>query len=92
MATGFHVFVGTVFLAVFLAAVIIGFSFLGSASNPDFEKGSVYKCGFDPYEEARNVFDVQFYLITILFVIFDLGAVYFFPWSVANEFLNANGF
>jgi len=75
-----------------LASVIIGFSFLASNSNPDFEKVSAYECGFDPYEDARNVFDVRFYLIAILFIVFDLEAVYFFPWSVAYEFLNTDGF
>ena len=76
--TFFYCFDFLFIFAVFLATVIIDFSFLGGASNPDFEKGSVYKCGFDPYEEARNVFDVRFYLIAILFVVFDLEAVYFF--------------
>jgi len=76
---------------VFLATVIISFSFLASSSNPDFEKVSAYECGFDPYEDARNVFDVRFYLIAILFIVFDLEAVYFFPWSVAYEFLNTDG-
>lgn len=77
--------------AVILAMVIIGFSFLAGSSNPDFEKVSAYECGFDPYEDARNVFDVRFYLIAILFIVFDLEAVYFFPWSVAYEFLNVDG-
>ena len=47
-------------------------------TNPDVEKLSAYECGFDPYEDARNVFDVRFYLVAILFIIFDLEAVYFF--------------
>ncbi len=62
-----------------LAFLIITFSFIASNSNPDFEKVSAYECGFDPYEDARNVFDVRFYLIAILFIVFDLEAVYFFP-------------
>ncbi len=62
-----------------LAILIIALSFLLSSSNPDFEKVSAYECGFDPYEDARNVFDVRFYLIAILFIVFDLEAVYFFP-------------
>lgn len=66
-------------VAVILAIIIISFSFLASNSNPDFEKVSAYECGFDPYEDARNVFDVRFYLIAILFIVFDLEAVYFFP-------------
>jgi len=65
--------------AVILASLIIFLSYTFSTSNPDVEKVSAYECGFDPYEDARNVFDVRFYLIAILFIIFDLEAVYFFP-------------
>jgi NADH:ubiquinone oxidoreductase subunit 3 (subunit A) len=54
-------------------------SFTFSLSAPDAEKLSAYECGFDPYEDARGVFDVRFYLVAILFIIFDLEAVYFFP-------------
>lgn len=62
-----------------LASIIILLSYLLSTTNPDVEKLSAYECGFDPYEDARNVFDVRFYLVAILFIIFDLEAVYFFP-------------
>jgi len=59
---------------------------------PDAEKISAYECGFDPYEDARNIFSVRFYLVSILFIIFDLEAVYFFPWSSSCSLLNSNGF
>lgn len=65
--------------SIILSAIIIGLSYLFSSSSPDVEKVSAYECGFDPYEDARNVFDVRFYLVAILFIIFDLEAVYFFP-------------
>lgn len=65
--------------SVCLAFIIILLSYLLSSTNPDVEKLSAYECGFDPYEDARNVFDVRFYLVAILFIIFDLEAVYFFP-------------
>ena len=52
-------------------------------NNPDAEKLSAYECGFDPYEDARHTFDVRFYLVAILFIIFDLEAVFFFPWSIS---------
>lgn len=68
-----------VLFSMFLAGVIIGLSYLVSGSNPDVEKVSAYECGFDPYEDARNLFDVRFYLVAILFIIFDLEAVFFFP-------------
>jgi NADH-quinone oxidoreductase subunit A len=65
--------------SVILSFVIILLSYTFSTSTPDVEKVSAYECGFDPYEDARNVFDVRFYLVAILFIIFDLEAVYFFP-------------
>jgi NADH:ubiquinone oxidoreductase subunit 3 (subunit A) len=85
--------IGILFLfSVVLALIIIFASFRLSTSNPDSEKVSAYECGFDPYEDARNVFDIRFYLVAILFLIFDLEAIYFFPWSVCLSFLNADSF
>lgn len=80
-----------VVFAIFLSCIIIGLSYFLSDSAPDVEKVSAYECGFDPYEDARNVFDVRFYLVAILFIIFDLEAVYFFPWCVSLSFLNVEG-
>ncbi len=77
--------------AIVLSCVIIFLSYFLSDSAPDVEKVSAYECGFDPYEDARNVFDVRFYLVAILFIIFDLEAVYFFPWCVSLSFLNVEG-
>jgi NADH-quinone oxidoreductase subunit A len=65
--------------SIILACLILFLSYSFSSSTPDVEKVSDYECGFDPYEDARNVFDVRFYLVAILFIIFDLEAVYFFP-------------
>jgi len=67
-------------------------SFLVSTSNPDTEKLSAYECGFDPYEDARNTFDIRFYLIAILFLIFDLETVYFLPWSLHISFFSQSSF
>jgi NADH:ubiquinone oxidoreductase subunit 3 (subunit A) len=72
--------IGIFFLfSCFLASLIFLASLRVSTHNPDSEKLSAYECGFDPYEDARNVFDVRFYLVAILFIIFDLEAVFFFP-------------
>jgi len=82
------------FLFIFcisLALIIILLSFLFSNSNPDLQKVSAYECGFDPYEDARNVFDVRFYLVAIFFIVFDLEAVFFFPWTVSYDLLNSDG-
>jgi NADH:ubiquinone oxidoreductase subunit 3 (subunit A) len=85
--------IGIIFLfSLFLSIIILTLSYNFSTYNPDTEKVSAYECGFDPYEDARNVFDVRFYLVAILFLIFDLEAVYFFPWCVSLSFLNIDGF
>ena len=67
-------------------------SYRFSMYAPDTEKMSAYECGFDPYEDARNIFDIRFYLVAILFIIFDLEAVYFFPWCMSLSLLNADSF
>jgi NADH-quinone oxidoreductase subunit A len=77
--------------SIILSFAIIFLSYLFSVSVPDVEKMSAYECGFDPYEDARNVFDVRFYLVAILFIIFDLEAVFFFPWCISLSFLNTEG-
>lgn len=79
-------------IAILLAVAIIFLSYTFSTTSPDVEKTSAYECGFDPYEDARNVFDVRFYLVSILFIIFDLEAVYFFPWSISFSLLGTEGF
>jgi NADH:ubiquinone oxidoreductase subunit 3 (subunit A) len=78
--------------AVCLSFIIILLSYTLSTSSADVEKVSAYECGFDPYEDARNVFDVRFYLVAILFIIFDLEAVFLFPWCVSLNFLSDEGF
>lgn len=80
------------FLAIFLALLIFGASFLLSNQKPDTQKISAYECGFDPYEDARNAFDIRFYIVAILFIIFDLEAMFFFPWVVSMSQLNSFGF
>ena len=85
--------IGILFLfSLFLAGLILFLSFRLSIANPDVEKLSAYECGFDPYEDARNVFDVRFYLIALLFLVFDLETVFFLPWSVSISFLSLNSF
>jgi len=76
----------------FLSFFILFLSLSFSISNPDTEKVSSYECGFDPYEDARNMFDVRFYLVAILFIVFDLESIYFFPWCSSFCFLNHEGF
>lgn len=80
------------FFAISLASLILFLSYRVGAYNPDVEKLSPYECGFDPYEDARNAFDIKFYLIAILFIVFDLEAAFFYPWVVSLSFLSDSGF
>ena len=75
-----------------LSTVIYLLSSNLTINNPDAQKLATYECGFEPYEDARNVFDVRFYLVAILFLIFDLEAVYFFPWCLSLGSLTDQGF
>jgi len=63
-----------------LAIIVLGW--LMAVKRPDKEKSSPYECGFEPFEDARLPFDVRFYLVAILFIIFDLETAFFFPWAV----------
>lgn len=67
-------------LSLFLSILIFTLSFSLIKQKDDLEKLTAYECGFNPYEDARKVFDVKFYLVAILFIIFDLEAVFIFPW------------
>lgn len=60
---------------------------LSNYQSTDLEKLSSYECGFDPFEEARQKFDVRFYLVAILFLVFDLEISFLFPWSVSFFFV-----
>lgn len=71
------------FVARVLSIVILGASYLLAPQVPDAQKLTAYECGFDPFEDARNRFDVRFYLVAMLFLVFDLEACYLYPWSVS---------
>ena len=73
-------------MAMVLASLIMG------AQRPDAEKNSPYECGFEPFEDARMRFDVRFYLVAILFIIFDLEVAFLFPWAVALGDIGVFGF
>jgi NADH-quinone oxidoreductase subunit A len=78
-----------------LAAIMLGLgSLLGrlsTRSKDDAEKLSAYECGFVPYEDARMRFDVRYYLVAILFIVFDLEIAFLFPWAVALSKIGAFG-
>ena len=75
-------------LSTLLSLVILGLSFVFSTQKADPEKVSAYECGFDPFDDARARFDIRFYLVAILFIIFDLEVTFLFPWAIS--FLQSN--
>ncbi len=79
-------------LCLILAVVFAGLSYLVSVKQADVEKVSAYECGFDPFDDARKTFDVRFYLVAILFLIFDLEVSFLFPWVVSLGKLPLFGF
>ena len=79
-------------LALGLALVMVLASFALGPSRPDPEKLSAYECGFEAFGDARLRFDVRFYLVAILFIIFDLEVAFLFPWAVALGDIGAYGF
>lgn len=79
-------------IAVGMSGVIVLASFIIARQKPDAEKLSQYECGFEAFEDARNQFDVRFYLVAILFIIFDLEVAFLFPWAVALKTIGPFGF
>ena len=79
-------------IAIVLALIIVTLSYVLAIQNPDTEKLSSYECGFGPYEDARNIFDVKFYIVAILFILFDIEAMFLLPWSVSISQLSTLGF
>ena len=88
------------YLPIFVFSVIalgmsLGFAFLSGIvgpSKPDKEKLSAYECGFTPFEDARVQFDVRFYLVAILFIIFDLEVAFLFPWAISLPLIGLYGY
>ena len=76
------IFVFIVF-AFALALIIFGLSYALAINAGDPEKLSPYECGFEPFDDARNTFDIRFYLVAILFILFDLEATFLFPWATS---------
>ena len=80
------------FVALTLSIVFIVLNFLFSPKNPDSEKLSAYECGFEAFGDSRMKFDVRFYLVAILFIIFDLEIAFLFPWAISLGSIGALGF
>ncbi len=79
-------------LAIVIGLVLIIAAVVLAVRNPDPEKLSAYECGFNAFDDARMKFDVRFYLVSILFIIFDLEIAFLFPWAVAFKGVGLIGF
>ena len=80
------------FIAIGLSVSFIVLNFIFSPKKPDPEKLSAYECGFEPFDDSRMEFDVRFYLVAILFIIFDLEIAFLFPWAISLGSIGALGF
>ena len=87
----FPIAVFLVVAIVLSAAFVIGSVLIGR-SEPDIEKLTAYECGFDAFNDSRKPFDVRFYLVAILFIIFDLEIAFFVPWAVVLKEIGMLGF
>ncbi|MCP5364063.1 MAG: NADH-quinone oxidoreductase subunit A [Hyphomicrobiales bacterium] len=79
-------------LAILISLGAIIASYLLHGERPDVDKNAAYECGFDAFEDSRGKFDVRFYLVAILFIIFDLEVAFLFPWAVSLAEIGLFGF
>ncbi|HTR12159.1 MAG TPA: NADH-quinone oxidoreductase subunit A [Roseiarcus sp.] len=79
-------------LAALISGALLIAPFIVAFRSPDPEKLSPYECGFNPFDDARMRFDARFYLVSLLFIIFDLEVAFLFPWSIVFHDLGAFGF
>ena len=80
------------FISLLLSIGFIVINYIASPRNPDPEKLSAYECGFEAFDNARIEFDVRFYLVAILFIIFDLEIAFLFPWAISLGNIGLLGF
>ena len=83
------IFIG---IALGLATAMVVASYVVARQRPDSEKVSAYECGFEAFDDARSKFDVRFYLVAILFIIFDLEVAFLFPWAISLGEIGLFGF
>jgi NADH:ubiquinone oxidoreductase subunit 3 (subunit A) len=82
----------SIIVATILSIVILLLSYILVSQQSDNEKLSAYECGFSPFDDARSKFDVKFYLVAILFIIFDLEVTFIFPWITVLNNIDVLGF
>ena len=81
-----------IFIGLVIAISMTAIPFILGSSKPDSEKLSAYECGFEAFDDSRMEFDVRFYLVAILFIIFDLEIAFLFPWAISLGNIGALGF
>jgi len=79
-------------LSIILSIILVIVSYILIQQKVYKEKISAYECGFEPFEDARNKFDIRFYIVAILFLIFDIEVIYLFPWGMSFGFLDFKAF
>ncbi len=79
-------------IAVAIAVIAVVASVIVGSQRPDVEKNSAYECGFEAFGDSRHKFDVRFYLVAILFIIFDLEVAFLFPWAINLSKIGVFGF
>lgn len=81
-----------IIISILITCVIVVASYILAPQIYDAEKNSAYECGFSPFEDARSQFDIKFYLVSILFIIFDLEVSYLFPWASRIDHIEGLGY
>ena len=79
-------------IALGLSFAFVAINYISAPNKPDPEKLSAYECGFEPFNDSRMEFDVRFYLVAILFIIFDLEIAFLFPWAISLGEIGLYGF
>jgi len=80
------------FISILIVFILLLLSYVVSPKNINVEKSSAYECGFEPFDESRKSFDIQFYIVGVLFLIFDVEVAFLFPWAVAINSIGLFGF
>ena len=92
MITNYFPILVFIVMAMGIGIVLVGLGALLAPRRPDAEKLQPYECGFDAFEDARMPFDVRFYLVAVLFILFDLETAFLFPWAVVLRDIGWFGF
>ena len=79
-------------IALGLSIAFVAINYIAAPNKPDPEKLSAYECGFEPFNDSRMEFDVRFYLVAILFIIFDLEVAFLFPWAISLSLIGFVGY